>query len=76
MKTERSSKKAERAARLARLPKGTMWESEHPECRPVVEERKSKRMSAELAELIREKRNVFVPVRNPRQAWVRKYRNL
>lgn len=75
MKTERSSKKAERAARLARLPKGTMWESEHPECRPVAQSQK-KGISSELAELIREKQNVFVPVRNPCQAWVRKYRNL
>lgn len=76
MKTERLSKKAERAARLARLPKGTMWESEHPECRSAAETRMSKRMSAEVAELIREKQNAFVPVRNPRPAWVRKYRNL
>lgn len=75
MKTERSSKKAERAVRLARLPKGTMWKSEHPECRPAVESQK-KSISSELSELIREKQNAFVPVRNSRQAWVRKYRNL
>lgn len=76
MRTERLSKKAERAARLARLPKGTMWESEHPECGSVSVERKTRSVSAELAELIREKKSFIVPVRNPRQAWVRRYRNL
>ena len=64
----------ERKARLARLPKGTMWESEHPECAAVPEQGRS--VSREVAELLRTKRQYCVPVRDSRLAWVRKYRNL
>ena len=42
----------ERKARLARLPKGTMWESEHPEEKRIPEQVRS--VSREVAQLLRE----------------------
>ena len=64
----------ERKARLARLPKGTMWESEHPEGKRIPEQVRS--VSREVAQLLREKRSVVMPVRVRRKAWTRKYWNL
>lgn len=66
--------KSDRAARLARLPKGTCWEAEHFE---IVDRRnEGGSVSKEVAGLILEKRNVFVRIRNPQTAWTRKYREL
>ena len=64
----------ERKARLARLPKGTMWESEHPEKKRIPEQVRS--VSREVAQLLREKRSAVVPVRDRRRAWTRRYWNL
>jgi hypothetical protein len=64
----------ERKARLARLPKGTMWESEHPEEKRIPEQVRS--VSREVAQLLREKRSVVMSVRDRRKAWTRKYWNL
>lgn len=64
----------ERKARLARLPKGTMWESEHPEEKRIPEQVRS--VSREVALLLREKKSAVVPVRDRRSSWTRKYWNL
>ena len=64
----------ERKARLARLPKGTMWESEHPEEKRNPEQVRS--VSREVAQLLREKKIAVVPVRDRRSSWTRKYWNL
>ena len=58
----------ERKARLARLPKGIMWESEHPE--------QVRSVSRDVAQLLREKKSAVVPVRDRRRVWARKYWNL
>lgn len=58
----------ERKARLARLSKGTMWESEHPEEKRIPEQVRS--VSREVAQLLREKRNAVVPVRDRRGSWM------
>jgi len=56
------------------LPKGTMWESEHPEEKRIPEQVRS--VSREVAQLLREKKSAVVPVRDRRSAWTRKYWNL
>ena len=66
--------KSDRAAKLARLPKGTCWEAEHFEI--VDRSNEGGSVSKEVADLIREKRNVFVKICNPQTAWIRKYREL
>lgn len=56
----------ERKARLARLPKGAMWESEHPEEKRIPEQVRS--VSREVAQLLREKKSAVVPVRDRRSS--------
>lgn len=56
----------ERKARLARLSKGTMWESEHSEEKCIPEQVRS--VSREVAQLLREKKSAVVPVRDRRGA--------
>lgn len=64
----------ERKARLARLPKGIMWESEHPEEKRIPEQ--VRLVSREVAQLLREKKSAVVPVWDWRSSWTRKYWNL